>query len=176
MSSKRYSPWNETERLCMFSIILWLLLQSSDYKILILLFILKMQKYKIPMIKKGSKLYSIFKGVCPKCHGESMYIEKNPYVLSQVLKMHEKCSLCNTKYRIEPSFFFGSMYVSYGVGIAFAVAAFVISFLFFGSTLLTAFIAIVITLVAFGPIIMRWSRNIWINMFMDFDASKVKEL
>ena len=41
--------------------------------------------------------------------------------------MNERCSKCNTKYRIEPSFFYGAMYVSYAVGIAFAVAAFVIT-------------------------------------------------
>lgn len=127
------------------------------------------------MIKKGSKLYSIFTGACPKCHEESMYYNKNPYVITETLKIREKCSHCGTKYRLEPSFFFGSMYVSYGVGIAFAVAAFVISHLFLGSSLLTAFIVIVITLVVFGPIIMRWSRTIWINLFIHYDRSKAKK-
>lgn len=127
------------------------------------------------MINKGSKLYSIFTGSCPKCHQESMYVNKNPYALNDVLKIREKCSHCNTKYRLEPSFFFGAMYVSYGVGIAFAVAAFVISYLILGSTLLTSFIVIVITLIIFGPIIMRWSRNIWINMFMSYDKNLDKK-
>ncbi len=126
------------------------------------------------MITKGTKLYSIFTGACPKCHQESMYINKNPYVLRDVLKMHETCSHCHTKYKIEPSFFYGSMYVSYAVGIAFAVAAFVISYLFIGSSLLTAFFAIVGTLIVFSPVIMRLSRNIWINMFVHFDKTKVK--
>ncbi len=127
------------------------------------------------MINKGSKLYSIITGTCPKCHEESMYVTKNPYVLSEVLEMHENCSNCGTKYKIEPSFFYGSMYVSYGVGIAFAVAAFVISYLFLGSNLVTAFIAIIGTVVAFGPIIMRLSRNIWINIFMHYDESLAKK-
>ncbi len=126
------------------------------------------------MIIKGTKLYSIFTGACPKCHQESMYMNSNPYALKDVLKMHERCSHCHTKYRIEPSFFYCSMYVSYAVGIAFAVAAFVISYLFIGSGLLTAFIAIVGTLVVFAPIIMRLSRNIWINIFMHYDKTKVK--
>ncbi|TYA57943.1 DUF983 domain-containing protein [Formosa maritima] len=125
------------------------------------------------MIKKGSKLYSILSGACPKCHQESMYMNKNPYVLKDVLKINETCSHCHTKYRIEPSFFYGSMYVSYAVGIAFAVAAFVISYLFLGSSLLTSFIAIVGTLIIFGPIIMRLSRNIWINIFMHYDKTMI---
>ncbi len=121
------------------------------------------------MLKKGNKIYAIFTGVCPKCHRESMYVNKNPYVLSETLKMHERCSHCSTKYNIEPSFFYGSMYVSYGVGIAFAVAAFVISHEWFGASRSTAFISIVATLVVFLPVILRLSRNIWINMFMKYD-------
>lgn len=127
------------------------------------------------MIKKGFKLYSIFTGACPKCHQESMYVNKNPYVLGDTLKMHEYCSHCKTKYKIEPSFFYGSMYVSYAVGIAFAVAAFIISFFFIGTSLLNAFIAIVSTLIVFMPIIMRLSRNIWINLFMSYDKNRVEK-
>jgi uncharacterized protein (DUF983 family) len=124
---------------------------------------------------KGTKVYSIFTGVCPKCHQESMYKTKNPYVLSDVLIINEKCSHCNTRYRIEPSFFYGSMYVSYGVGIAFAVAAFIISYVFLKSSLMTAFISIIGTIIIFSPIIMRLSRNIWINLFMNYDKNLVQK-
>lgn len=127
------------------------------------------------MIKKGSKLYSILFGVCPKCHSESMYIEKNPYKIADTLKIHDHCSHCQTKYRLEPSFFYGSMYVSYGLGVAFAVASFVISFVFFKTSLLISFYCIIGTLVVLMPIIMRLSRNIWINMFMSYDKTLVDE-
>ena len=127
------------------------------------------------MFKKGYKVYSIITGACPKCHQESMYINRNSYILSDTLKMHERCSHCNTKYKIEPSFFYGSMYVSYGVGIAFAVAAFIISFVFFNASRSMAFIAIVGTLVVFLPVILRLSRNIWINMFLNYDKTLAKQ-
>lgn len=123
------------------------------------------------MFKKGTKIYSILTGSCPKCHQESMYSTKNAYVLPDTLKVNERCSHCNTKYRIEPSFFYGAMYVSYAVGIAFAVAAFIISNLMLGANLKMTFIAIVGTLIVFMPIIMRLSRNIWINMFMSYDET-----
>jgi uncharacterized protein (DUF983 family) len=128
------------------------------------------------MIRKGMKLYSIFYGACPKCHQESMYIIKNPYILSDTLKINDQCSHCGTKYRMEPSFFYGSMYVSYAVGIAFAVAAFIISYVILELSLLSAFICIVLTLIGFLPIIMRLSRNIWINLFMSYDKALVKKL
>ena len=66
------------------------------------------------------------------------------------------------------------MYVSYGVGIAFSIAAFVISYILIGTTLTTAFIAIVMTIVALMPIIMRLARNIWINLFMKYDKKLAK--
>lgn len=123
-------------------------------------------------ILKGTKLNSILTGKCPVCQNESMYKNSNPYILSETLKMHERCSHCDTKYKIEPSFFYGAMYVSYPVGIAFATAAFVITYFFFEANLVNTFIAIVGTMIVFMPVIMRLSRNIWINFFMKYDPSK----
>ncbi|WP_248724048.1 DUF983 domain-containing protein [Seonamhaeicola sp. ML3] len=127
------------------------------------------------MFKKGTKLYSILTGSCPKCHQESMYTNKNAYAISETLKINERCSHCGTKYRIEPSFFYGAMYVSYAVGVAFAVAAFIISYVFFETSLKVTFISIVGTLVVFMPVIMRLSRNIWINFFMHYDKDIIKK-
>jgi uncharacterized protein (DUF983 family) len=123
------------------------------------------------MLKKGNKLYSILTGSCPKCHEESMYVNKNPYKPGHLFKMNERCSNCTTKYKIEPSFFYGAMYVSYGVGIAFAVAAFVITKLLLETNLMTTFIAITATMIGFMPVIIRLSRNIWINLFFNYDPN-----
>ena len=117
---------------------------------------------------KGSKSYSILTGACPVCQEESMYLDSNPYNLGNILDMHEKCSHCGTKYKMEPSFFFGAMYVSYALGVAVAVAAFIISYVFFGGGLMTTFIAITLTLIVLMPIILRLSRNIWINFFLSY--------
>lgn len=125
------------------------------------------------MLKKGNKLYSILTGTCPRCQQEKMYKEANPYRLSELMTMHERCSHCQLRYKMEPSFFYGAMYVSYGVGVAFAVAAFVIAFLIFEANLLTTFIVIVATLVIFMPVILRLSRNIWINLFVKYDPEEL---
>lgn len=120
------------------------------------------------MLKKGSKLYSIITGCCPRCHEESMYLDKNPYNLGNIYKMHDKCSHCGQLYKIEPSFFYGAMYVSYGVGVAIGVAAFIISYVFLGLGLKESFFAIVAALILLMPVNMRISRNIWINFFISY--------
>jgi uncharacterized protein (DUF983 family) len=135
----------------------------------------KMEKINfLQMLKKGSKLNSILTGSCPRCQNESMYLDKNPLHFSKMLKMNEKCSHCGLKYQIEPSFFYGAMYVSYGLNVALGVAAFVISYLIFNSSIKTAFIAIIISNVVLFPFVLRWSRNIYINMFVSFDKKYKK--
>ncbi len=131
-------------------------------------------KKPIMQFLKGSKLYSIFTGTCPVCHKGEMYVERNPYKLSKALKMHERCSHCNTKFKIEPSFFYGAMYVSYAVGVAIAVAAFIIAYFFIGLDRNYTFLAIIVTLVLMLPLILRVSRNIWINFFMKYDKNKAE--
>ena len=127
------------------------------------------------MLKKGSKLNSILTGSCPKCQNESMYVDKNPLHLGNVLKMNENCSHCGLKYQIEPSFFYGAMYVSYGLNVAVGIAAFIISHVFVGLNLVNSFIAIIGTLVVTFPLVLRWARNIYINMFISYDPNAAKE-
>ena len=123
----------------------------------------------LQMLKKGSKLYSILTGTCPKCQNESMYVTKNPFLLGSVLKMNENCNHCHLKYQIEPSFFYGAMYVSYALNVAMGVAIFIITFLFLNQSVMVSFIAIIASIILLQPFILRWSRNIYINMFVSYD-------
>lgn len=126
------------------------------------------------MLKKGSKLNSILTGSCPKCQNESMYSDKNPLHLTKVLKMNNNCSHCGLKYQIEPSFFYGAMYVSYGLNVATGIAAFIVSFVFLKTTIEQSFLAIIITLIVLFPFVLRLSRNIYINMFVSYDPNAKK--
>jgi uncharacterized protein (DUF983 family) len=121
------------------------------------------------MLKKGSKLNSILTGSCPKCQNESMYLDKNMLHLTKILKMNENCSHCGLKYQIEPSFFYGAMYVSYGLNVAIGIAAFIVSYVLLHSSLKITFISIIASLILSFPLVLRLSRNIYINMFVSYD-------
>ena len=127
------------------------------------------------MLKKGSKLNSILTGSCPRCQNESMYVDKNPLHLSKLLKMNEKCSHCDLKYQIEPSFFYGAMYVSYGLNVGLGIAAFVITYVFLKTNLKVAFISILASNVILFPFVLRWARNIYINIFVSYDKQFKKQ-
>lgn len=103
-----------------------------------------------------------------------MYVAKNPYNLGKTLKMNERCSHCGLKYHMEPSFFFGAMYVSYAVNVALAIAVFVITWGLLGLGLFTAFTWILVSLILLMPPILRWSRTLYINMFVSYDPNAKK--
>jgi hypothetical protein len=46
---------------------------------------------------------------------------------------------------------------------------------FFKANINTVFASIVVTLIVFLPVIIRLSRNIWINIFMHYDKSLAKK-
>ncbi|RZJ33312.1 MAG: DUF983 domain-containing protein [Flavobacterium sp.] len=126
------------------------------------------------MLKKGTKLYSILTGTCPKCQLESMYVNKNPFIITETMKMHDHCGHCGTKYKMEPNFFFGAMYVSYAVAVLIGILIFLTAYFGFKANVKTSFLSIFVGLIVLMPWITRISRNIYINMFMDYDPNAVK--
>ncbi len=119
------------------------------------------------MLKKGSKLYSVFNNKCPQCQEGKFFEHGVTLKLKNNLKVYKNCESCGFKYMIEPSFFYGAMYVSYAITVGLAVGIFVISYLL-GLGLISSFIAIVVILVLLIPLTMRVSRLIYINMFVHY--------
>jgi hypothetical protein len=64
--------------------------------------------------------------------------------------------------------------VSYGVNVAIGIAAFIIANLMFGLNLKQSFVAIIASIVVLYPYVLRWSRNIYINMFVSYDPETKK--
>ena len=126
------------------------------------------------MLKKGTKIYSILKNKCPKCQEGQFFEDNNPLHLKKVLKMNPNCPNCKFKYQIEPSFFYGAMYVSYGLSVAISIATFLLLY-FLGLDLIQIFIGIFIALVLFTPFALRLARLIYINIFVSYDATYKNE-
>ncbi len=126
------------------------------------------------MLKKGTKAYSILKNKCPKCHKGDFFEDTNPLHLKKVLKMHEHCPHCRFKYQIEPSFFYGAMYVSYALTVAISIATFLLLY-FIGLDLIKIFIGIIAVLILCTPLTLRLARLIYINIFVNYDANYKKD-
>ncbi|MDD7915014.1 DUF983 domain-containing protein [Polaribacter ponticola] len=122
------------------------------------------------MFKKGTKLYSITKGKCPKCHEGDFFRFGFTFNPSKVTKIHDNCSNCNLKYMLEPSFFYGAMYINYGITVAISVIAFLIAKIGFQLNLFQSFISVFTVLILLAPLNLRLARILWINMFVSFET------
>ena len=121
------------------------------------------------MFSKGSRLYSIFKMKCPRCQEGDFFIS-HPYDLRKAGNTHEKCSNCDLKYSKEPGFYYGAMYVSYGLTVALFVAMWVSFNLFFENISVGLQIFLIIsTTVLLTPYIYALSKIIWINIIIKYD-------
>ena len=125
------------------------------------------------MFKKGTKLYSISNAKCPRCHEGEFFEYRFTYNPRKITKLHDNCPKCDLKYMMEPSFFYGAMYVNYGITVALSIATFVLSSLLLNLTLLQCFVAIIFVLIVLAPFNMRLSRIIWINMFVSYNENGI---
>jgi len=124
------------------------------------------------ILARGSKLYSILRFRCPRCQEGTVFKERNPYALSRMFAMYEYCPHCGLRYEIEPSFFYGAMYVSYGYSIAFFVATYVIMNIIYDPGIWEIVIALAAVLLLAAPLIFRLARITWMNLFIKYQPEK----
>ena len=120
----------------------------------------------MPLIPKGTPLYSIVHFKCPYCQ-EGDFFVAHPYNLRRAGDLYERCPKCGGRYTIEPGFYYGAMYVSYGLGIAVAVAIWV-AFMVLAPNASPHWIVGTVgaVLLLSSPHLYALSRIIWANMFL----------
>ena len=126
------------------------------------------------MFGKGTKLYSIRKMKCPRCHEGDFFVAK-PYSLKQIGELHPNCPKCGLKYEKEVGFYFGAMFVSYALGVALFVTCWVSFNLFFptASTALQIITISIFSLLA-APYFYALSKVIWANFFFNYDKDAIE--
>lgn len=119
--------------------------------------------------------WAILTNRCPRCREGKIYVNDSAYSKNTV-KMHQDCPVCGQPTEIEVGFYYGTGYVSYGLSIAILVATFVAWKVLIGVTFSiddnrifywmgTAFVI----LFALQPLLMRWSRTLWLSWFVSYD-------
>jgi uncharacterized protein (DUF983 family) len=110
---------------------------------------------------------------CPHCRRGDMFRQKSSYKKG-LLKMHDTCAVCGQKMEIEPSFYYGTGYVSYALSVALTAASFVAWWVIIGMSLKDdrffwwiGFNAVL--LLAAQPYLMRLSRTVWLSFFVSYD-------
>ena len=119
---------------------------------------------------KTGKLYSIFFNKCPRCNKGKFWKSNNPYynLFLNDGENHRNCMNCDLKFEIEPGFFYGAMYISYGLGIGIGSLILIISLAVFQmKNILLLSLIIGISILILAPVNYFLSRLIWLNTFID---------
>ena len=122
---------------------------------------------------KPALMPSIIKMNCPNCRKGKMFTNKNIFPLSHMLDMPDNCPVCGQKMEIEPGFYYGTGYVSYGLSIALFFFNLVWYWLIFGisykdNSIFYYLITSIIIVIVLQPWIMRYSRVLYLYMFVKY--------
>lgn len=112
----------------------------------------------------ANQLTSVLKLKCPQCGEGDLFCNKNIYQYKGFFDMPDRCPKCNQDFQIEPGFYYGAMYVSYGLTIAITVAIFVAMTVFNIFSIAGFIIADVVILFLALPIIFKISRALWLTI------------
>lgn len=117
---------------------------------------------------KGSWQYSVLKSKCPRCQKGDMWETKRAYTKG-FSNMNEQCNECDLKYTIEQGFWYGAMYVSYAFGVVITVTVVIALTVLTSLSVIEKTAVAVFFLIALMPLVFRYSRNAWINIFVHFE-------
>jgi uncharacterized protein (DUF983 family) len=116
---------------------------------------------------------SIFQSIigqrCPRCRKGRLFLVRNPYRLKHLQSMPAECPVCGQDFVIEPGFFFGASYVSYALMVGWLIPLFLFIRFVLNLPYSTYLIVFGILLPILVPPIYRFSRTIWIHMFVRYD-------
>ena len=135
-------------------------------------------------IPKPNGLWSMLTMKCPRCRRGEMFSNNSAYrhlSLKNIFAMPDNCPECGQKYDMEPGFWYGTSYVSYGLTVALSVATFVAWVVLIGVSVKEGDTRIywwlgvnAVILIVAQPWLMRISRVLYIRFFVSYDKDYKK--
>lgn len=112
---------------------------------------------------EGNKVKAIVTGKCPQCEKGDVFQYKW-WQLANFSKMNKTCPNCNINFEVEPGFFYGAMYMSYGFSLTIMIIGGVLIYnLFNDPPLFSYIIPITIASLLFTPWNFRLSRVFYLH-------------
>ncbi len=112
-----------------------------------------------------SRVIDTMKCKCPKCKKGNIFNNKGNILLLKIPTMNDRCPVCNYKFERETGFFFGAMFVSYGLAVAQMIISLVVFWYFIDLSPLRVFTIIALIAFLLSTVNFKLSRSIWIHFF-----------
>jgi hypothetical protein len=89
--------------------------------------------------------------------------------------MNNACPVCGEMLVRETGFYWGAMYVSYGLMAGWFILTWIVDELFLKLDAVAYLLPVCISVILFLPVTFRISRLIWLNMWVTFDPQKYQQ-
>ena len=124
------------------------------------------------MKHKNSLFYSILTVKCPKCRKGNMFPEGTLYHPKKFIQMNQTCPCCQLPLEPEPGYYFGAMFISYFLNTVFFIGLWWIKELLMVEINMPMMLSVILfVVVGLLPLNFRWSRVLWINIFVRYEGS-----
>ncbi len=121
-------------------------------------------------MSQRSVLSSILKLHCPKCRKGQLFHSGKISKPGSLFAMYPTCGHCHQSFEPEPGFYFGAMFVSYGINTLLFIASWITLTLVYPSYSLFLLLVLLVGIVLLSlPLSFRLSRSIWLALFVRFD-------
>ena len=113
---------------------------------------------------KNSLFRAIKDEKCPRCHQGDLFTT-SALSLKKFYQMHRQCPVCVQTFEPEPGFYYGAMFISYGMVVIMAILTWLILFFAWHPTFAVYVIVILVLNVLLLPFIFRYSRTLFLFGF-----------
>lgn len=127
-----------------------------------------------PAENQPNLIQSVLSNKCPHCRKGNLFTDSNPYRLKTNIQMPERCPVCGQRFELQPGFYFGTGYVSYGLSVVLMGVGFLLWHLIFGlsvkdNSVVWCLSVNIILLIILQPVLQRLARSIWIAFFVKYE-------
>jgi uncharacterized protein (DUF983 family) len=117
---------------------------------------------------KRNKIAAIAAMKCPRCREGNMFYAP---ITQGIYKMNEECPVCKQAFELEPGFYWGAMYVGYGLSGGYMLSTVGAMLIFLNLSVEAAFAISIMGGIIIFPFIARLARVIWINIYVGYDKN-----
>ena len=101
---------------------------------------------------------------CPHCRQGNLFAGR-PYDIGKFYRMHRHCPACGQLLEPEPGFYFGAMFVAYGMLVLMSGFTWLLLFFLFHPPFAMYVIVILVLNILLLPFIFRYSRTLFLFGF-----------
>jgi hypothetical protein len=117
---------------------------------------------------KKNKIAAIAAMKCPRCREGNMFYAP---ITQGIYKMNKECPVCKQPFELEPGFYWGAMYVGYGLSGGYMLSTVGAMLLLLNWSVEAAFAVSILGGIIIFPFIARLARVIWLNIYVGYDKN-----